>query len=193
MKTSTSRQRKNKFWHRLDKEMLPMLLIHRIVFYSNWTYQEQALLECRTIMPCQLVMLPIALKTTALWAMAACTPSWATKTTDRIATTDRIQQMAWLTSKIRTFIKNKASWATLSFNSNRLKPSCNNRPRSRCRIQWTLKINKLSFNNYKCKSTISKWSEAKIITTLPPKSHSILAPKTWLDSEIMNTNSTAKA
>jgi hypothetical protein len=156
-----------------------MLRIHRIVFYSNWTYPEQDLLECRTIMPCQLVTLPTVLTTKALWAMAACTPSWATKTTDRIATTIRIPKMEWSTFKIkiRTFIKNLDSWATLSFISNRPKPSCSNRPRSRCRLQWTHKISKPSFNNYKCKSTINKWSEAQIIIILERKCPSILEPK----------------
>lgn len=154
MKTSTSRLPKNKYWHRLDREMLLMLQIHKIVFYSNWTYREQGLLECRTIMPCQLVTLPTALTTTASWAMVACIPSWATRTTGRIATTGQILRMEWLTFKIRTFIKShpwQGSWATLSFNSSRLKPSCNNRPRSRCRIRWTHKISKPLFSNYKCK------------------------------------------
>ena len=178
MKTSTSRLPKNKYWHRSDKEMLLMLQIHRIVFCSNWTYREQGLSECRTIMPCQLVTLPTALTTTASWAMVAYILSWATKTTGRIATTGQIPQMAWSTFKIRTFIKNQGSWATLSFNSSRIKPLCNNRTRSRCRIQWTHKISKPSFNNCKCKSIISKWLEAKTITMPAPKSRSIPEPRT---------------
>lgn len=157
-----------------------MLQIRRIVFCSNWTYREQDLSECRTIMPCQLVMLPTGLTTTALWAMAVCTLSWATKTTARIATTGRIPQTEWSTFKIkiRTFIKNQASWATLSFNSSRPKPSCSNRPRSSCRLQWTRKTSKPSSNNCKCKSAISKWLEAKITITQEPKFHSTLEPKT---------------
>lgn len=198
MKTSTSRLRRNKCWHRcrLDKEMLLMLQIHRIVFYSNWTYREQDLSDCRTIMPCQLVTVPTGLTTTALWATVACTPSSATKTIGRIATTGRIPQMEWSTFKIkiRTFIRsNQDSWAILSFNSSRPKPSCSNRPRSRCRIQWTHKISKPSFNNCKCKSTISKWWEVQTTTIPELKCHSIPGPKTLLDLEIMNTNSTARA
>ena len=159
LKTQTTRLPKNKYWHRLDKEMLLMLRIHRIVFYSSWTYQELDLTDCRIITPCQLVTLPTASTTTALWAMAACIPSWATKITDQIATTGRIPQTEWSTFKIkiRTFIKNQDNWATLSCNSSRRKPTCSNRPRSRCKLLWTHKTSKPLFNNCKCQSTTSKW------------------------------------